>query len=126
MVRCCLVEEDLGLLMDGAELGKGGEQTCSSTEHKQYENHRINQREVGDDEGEHCPLWPAQTRGYPKINASSCQGLGMTGGEVFNPTSGLETSSSKGRPQSGGWPETVPLILEKNIQHSSKVFRIYF
>lgn len=24
MVRCCLVEEDLGLLMDGAELGKGG------------------------------------------------------------------------------------------------------
>lgn len=50
----------------------------------------------------------------------------MTGGEVFNPTPGLETSSSRGRPQSGGWPETVPLILEKNIQHSSKVFRIYF
>lgn len=24
MVRCCLVEEDLGLLMDGGESGKGG------------------------------------------------------------------------------------------------------
>lgn len=29
------MEEDLGLLMDGGESGKEGEQTCSSTEHKQ-------------------------------------------------------------------------------------------
>lgn len=70
----------------------------------------------GSDEGEYSPLWPAQTRAFPKTNASSCWGLGMTGGEVVsNPIPDPETSSSKGRPQSGGWPEAVPLIPEKNI-----------
>lgn len=108
------MEEDLGLLMDGGESGKGGSRLALALN---INNKRTTEltKGRGGDEREHCPLWPAQTRGYPKINVSSCQGLGMTGGEVFNSTPGLETSSSKGRPQSGGWPETVPLILEKNI-----------
>lgn len=65
-------------------------------------NHRINQREVVGLEGEDSLLWLAPTRGFPKIRTSSCWGLGMTGGEVYNPTLGLEISSSKNRPQSGG------------------------